>query len=64
MPQFILDTLTYDRLMVALLTVSADAYVSQDADAFKIALGEIAGIWPESVLASYDRRPNELSLAA
>lgn len=54
MPQFILDATTYSRLMDALLAVSADACVSQDADAFKIALGEIAGIWPESVLAGYE----------
>lgn len=64
MSQYILDTMTYDRLMVALLTVSADAYVSQDVDAFKAALGNIAGIWPESVLASYDRRPQPLPKAA
>ncbi len=50
MPQFILDAATYSRLMDALLAVSADAYVSQDADPFKIALGEIAGIWSESTL--------------
>lgn len=54
MPQFILDATTYSRLMDALLAASADAYISQDADPFKIALGEIAGIWPESVLAGHD----------
>ncbi|MGO7833313.1 hypothetical protein [Rhizobium johnstonii] len=51
MPQYILDATTYSRLMEALLAASADAHVSQDTDAFKIALGEIAGIWPDSVLA-------------
>ncbi|MBY2941406.1 hypothetical protein HF264_17070 [Rhizobium leguminosarum] len=50
MPQYILDATTYSRLMEALLAASADAHVSQDADLFKIALGEIAGIWPDSVL--------------
>jgi hypothetical protein len=61
MPQFILDAMTYSRLMDALLAVSADAYVSQDADAFKIALGEIAGIWPETVMA--DHRDEKFSVA-
>ncbi|MBO0141589.1 hypothetical protein JZX87_10510 [Agrobacterium sp. Ap1] len=53
MPQFILDSSTYSRLLNALLAASTDAYVSKDTDAFKIALGEVAGIWPETVLASY-----------
>jgi len=51
MPQYILDATTYSRLMEGLLAASSDAYVSRDPDAFKIALGEIAGIWPDSVLA-------------
>ena len=55
MPQFILDAMTYSRLMDAFLAAAIDAGVAQDADPFKIALGEIAGIWPESVLASYDK---------
>ncbi len=53
MPQFILDSSTYCRLLDALLAASTDAYISKDTDAFKIALGEIAGIWPETVLASH-----------
>ncbi|CDM57615.1 MULTISPECIES: hypothetical protein [Rhizobium] len=53
MPQFILDSVTYARLMDALLSCSADVYVSQDTDPFKIALGEIAGLWPESVTGGY-----------
>lgn len=52
--QTILDNATYTRLMDALLAASADAYVSKDTDAFKIALGEVAGIWPETVLASHN----------
>ncbi|WP_206366732.1 hypothetical protein, partial [Shinella zoogloeoides] len=56
MTHIVLDALTYSRLMDAFLVVALDAGAAQDADAFKIALGEIAGIWPESVLSSYDRR--------
>ena len=56
MTHIVLDALTYSRLMDAFLVVSADAYVSQDTDAFKIALGEIAGIWPESVLSSAEHK--------
>lgn len=54
MPQYILDSETYSRLMEALLDASANAVVSKDADPFKVALGEIAGIWPDTVLASAD----------
>lgn len=54
MPQFILDSLTYSRLLDALLAASGEAYLSHDTDAFKFALGEIGGVWPETVLASHN----------
>ncbi|MBX4874442.1 hypothetical protein HJA89_16330 [Rhizobium bangladeshense] len=64
MPQYILDSLTYDRLLAALLAVSGEAHLSQDTDAFKFALGEIAGIWPETVLASFNERDTPPALLA
>lgn len=64
MPQYILDGATYDRLLTALLAVAGDAHLSQDTDAFKFALGEIAGIWPETVLASFHERDTPPALFA
>lgn len=60
--QVILSDDTYSKLMAALVAASSDVHVSQDADAFKIALGEIAGIWPETVLE--DGRRETFSEAA
>ncbi len=51
--QCILSDEVYSRLIAALVAHANDNPGSTDPDAYKIMLGEIASIWPESVLASY-----------
>lgn len=52
MQSIYLSRADYDRLVTALLDLSADPVTGKvEADAIKIALGEFGDVWPSSVQA-------------
>ena len=48
MREVYLDNEQYDRLIDAVMATLISQFVQEGKDALKLALGEIAGIWPAS----------------